>query len=114
MFEDVDAYCAQAAFTYYDAGTLDYCYVGHHNWKVDAQFNNQCRYLVTKYYGFSGDFRVEMTQLDNALVARGWARYGGGLRSMLTGYYDRWYGPDKPKPANFRDQHLVSNIPGVT
>jgi hypothetical protein len=113
LFQDVEAHCAKAAFTYYDTGTLDYCYVGDHNWKVNAPYNNRCRYLVTKYYGFNGDFRVEMTALDTALVELGWARYGGGLRSLLTGYYDPWYGPDKPKPGNFRDQYLVSNMPGV-
>ena len=114
LFRDVGVYCSRAPFTHYDTGTLDYCEVGQHNWKIHATFNNRCRYQVTKYYGFSGDFRVEMSQLDSALIAWGWTRFGGGLPSMLSGYYDRWYGPDKPKPANFPRQYLVSNIPGVS
>jgi len=110
-FEAIDRHCARSAIAYYDSGMQDYCLVGHHNWQVDAVFNNRCRYVVLKYYGFDGDFRVAMSQLDTALVASGWARYGGGLQSMLAGYYDRWYGPDKPKPQNFPRQYLVQNIP---
>jgi hypothetical protein len=39
-----------------------------------------------------------MVRLDSALVASGWTRYGGGIPSMLTNYYDRNYGPDRPNP----------------
>lgn len=113
LFRDVDAHCAQAGLKYYDTGTLDSCYPGHHNWKVNAPFENRCRYSMVKYYGFGGDFRVAMMSLDGALVAAGWERYAGGLPSILTGYYDPSYGPDKPKPPNFPKQYLVSDIPGA-
>ena len=55
-----------------------------------------------------------MVQLDSALVASGWTRDAGGIPSTLTGYYDRHYGPDRPKPANFPRQYLVQNIPGLS
>lgn len=114
LFVDIDRYCAQAGIRYYDTGTADYCIKGRHDWKTDANYENRCRYLMTKYYGFRGDFRVAMVQLDSALVASGWTRFGGGIPSWLTDYYDRNYGPDRPKPVNFRRQYLVQNMPGVS
>ena len=114
LFVDIDRYCAQAEIRYYDTGTTDYCMMGRHNWKTDAHYENRCRYLMTKYYGFRGDYRVAMVQLDSALVASGWRREGGGIPSLLTGYYDRHYGPDRPKPSNFPRQYLVQNMPGVS
>jgi len=114
LFVDIDRFCAQTGIRYYDTGTADYCIMGRHNWKGDAQYENRCRYLMTKYYGFRGDFRVAMVQLDSALVASGWTPYAGGTPSMLTDYYDPHYGPDRPKPVNFRRQYLVQNIPGVS
>jgi hypothetical protein len=53
--------------------------MGRHNWKVDAQYENRCRYMVTRYHGFRGDFRDAMVQLDSALVASGWMRDAGGI-----------------------------------
>lgn len=114
LFVDIDRYCAQTGIHYYASGTTDYCFMGSHNWKVDADYENRCRYLLTKYYGFGGDFRAAMVQLDSALVASGWTPFAGGIPSMLTGYYDRHYGPDRPKPQNFPRQYLVQNIPPVS
>jgi hypothetical protein len=114
LFRDVEAYCSRPAFTFYDTSTLDYCEVGRNDWRIHSTFNNRCRYYVTKYYGFSGDFRFEMLRLDSALVAWGWTRAGGGLRSMLSQYYDPYYGSDKPKPVNFPHQYIVSNMPSVS
>lgn len=114
LFVDIDRYCEETGIRYYDTGTTDYCIMGRHNWKVDANYENRCRYLMTKYYGLRGDFRVAMVNLDSALVTSGWTRYAGGIPSMLTSYYDRHYGPDRPKPANFPRQYLVQNIPGVS
>jgi hypothetical protein len=114
LFVDIDRYCSQTGIRYYDTGTTDYCMMGRHDWKGDANYENRCRYLVTKYYGFRGDFRIAMVQLDSALIASGWARGGRGIPSMLTEYYDPHYGPDRSKPANFPRQYLVQNIPRVS
>jgi hypothetical protein len=114
LFVDIDRFCTQSGIRYYDTGTTDYCLMGRHNWKTDAIYENRCRYVVTKYYGFPGDFRVAMVQLDSALVASGWVRYAGGIPSLLSGYYDRHYGPDRPKPMNFPHQYLVQNMPDVS
>jgi hypothetical protein len=114
LFVDIDRYCAQTRIRYYDAGRTDNCEVGQHDWSVDTRYENRCRSLVTKYYGFRGDFRVAMVQLDSALAASGWTRYNGGIPSLLTGYYDRNYGPDRLKPANSTRPYLVQNLPLVS
>ena len=114
LFEGIERYSARTGIQYYDTGTADFCMMGRHNWKVDSNYENRCRYLMTRYYGFRGNFRVAMVQLDSALVASGWARYGGGIPSLLTGYYDPNHAPDRPKPANSRRQYLVQNMPGVS
>ena len=114
LFVEIDRYCAQTGIRYYDTGTTDYCMMGQHDFERDTNYENRCRYLVTKYYGFRGDFRVAMVRLDSALVASGWTRDAGGIPNLLSECYDPHYGPDRPKPASFPRQYLVQNFPNAS
>ncbi|HEX8182772.1 MAG TPA: hypothetical protein VF575_04195 [Candidatus Saccharimonadales bacterium] len=89
-------------FKEYKNATYDQCYEGQNNWKVKDGYAHRCDYRVTKYYGFNGDFRQEMLDLERKLFALNW-QISNGDRNQLTYYIEEYY-----------DQsYLVSNMPTV-
>ena len=81
------------------------------NFEVKDSYAYRCSLRVTRYYGTGGDFRQLLVNLEHALGSQGWK--GGDLQSVVSDYYDRNYGPGKPKPANplSRGTYLVSDLP---
>lgn len=100
-------------FTNYATSSHDRCYKGQNNWKVKDGYAHRCDYRITKYYGFSGDFRQEMLGFDQKLLSIGWSHTDNGLTmsKMFVNYYDVNYGPDKSRPRNFPEGYLVSSLP---
>jgi hypothetical protein len=89
----------------------DACYAGQHNFEVKDPFAYRCTLRITRYFGADGDFRELLLGLGQQLEARGWR--GGDLPRIVTDYYDRYYGPGKPKPGNLSPPgaYLVSSLP---
>jgi hypothetical protein len=99
-------------FTYFAQSIHDQCYLGQNNWKVKEGYSNRCSYRVTYFYGFNGDFKEVMSEFDDDLLKSGWeAPSTFSLKYIFQHYYDSFYGADKPKPGNFPDQYLVSDMP---
>ncbi|PSH70225.1 hypothetical protein CU102_03815 [Phyllobacterium brassicacearum] len=92
---------------------IDQCRKGQNNWKVRDGYAYQCTQGMTAIYGFDGDFRQHAEKLDKTMRRIGWQppTYGLSVSDMLREYYDRYYGPLKPPPANFPDGYLVSDLP---
>jgi hypothetical protein len=95
-------------------GLHDECYRGQHNFEVKDPYAYRCSLRITRYYGAGGDFRQLLLDLDSTLTAQGWK--GGDLPRVVADYYDRYYGPGKPKPANPSPGraggiYLISDLP---
>jgi hypothetical protein len=99
--------------TYFAQSIHDQCYMGQNSWKVKEGYSNRCSYRVTYFYGFDGDFKEVMTKFDDDLLKSGWKAASPifSLKYIFQNYYDSFYGADKPKPGNFPDQYLVSDMP---
>jgi hypothetical protein len=98
-------------------GLHDECYKGQHNFEVKDPYAYRCSLRITRYYGADGDFRQLLLDLDRTLATLGWK--GGDLPRVVQDYYDRYYGPGKPKPANpsfdrAGGMYLVSDLPPPT
>lgn len=59
-------------FVHYEASTQDTCYDGANNWKHRDGFAHRCTVRVTNFYGFDGDFRKTMLDIERRLLAAGW------------------------------------------
>jgi hypothetical protein len=80
---------------HYGTSTQDACYDGANNWKHKDGFAHRCTLRVANFYGFDGDFRTAMLDLEKALLAAGWqsnihdiawtlTRYDAAALSLLT------------------------------
>jgi hypothetical protein len=89
----------------------DQCYQGQHNFAVQDSYAYRCSLRITRYYGAGGDFRQLLGGLDRTLASQGWK--GGDLQRVVSNYYDRYFGPGKPKPADpsLHGTYLISNLP---
>jgi hypothetical protein len=69
--------------------SVDQCYEGQRNWKVDTGYNYRCSLLVGVLVGLDGDFRAQMLDFDESLRELGWEsdneEWPGGL---VNDYWD--------------------------
>lgn len=97
--------------------TYDNCYKGQNNWKVHEGYAHRCDYRVTRYYGFNGDFRQKMLELEQVLFRLKWQPSNGTSNQLsyyIKNYYDQYYGDKNPQvSANFGGTYLVSSLPTV-
>lgn len=94
----------------------DTCYAGQNNWKVKDGYAHKCDYRVTKFYGFNGDFRQRMLNLEQSFVEQNWSSENNysSLSRIVRDYYDKYYGKeDEEVSANFKGKYLVSDLPDV-
>lgn len=95
----------------------DNCYEGQNNWKVKEGYAHRCDYRVTRYYGFNGDFRQKMLDLEQELFKLKWQTSNGTgdqLSHYIKNYYDKYYGNKDPSiSASFGGTYLVSSLPTV-
>jgi hypothetical protein len=102
--------------TSHTSSTYDNCYKGQNNWKVKEGYAHRCDYRITRYYGFSGDFRITMLEFDKDIKAIGWQTTSdrSGLSYVINNYYDQYYGnKDAQVNSNFGGTYLVSDMPKV-
>jgi hypothetical protein len=93
---------------------IDQCYRGQNNSEVKDNYVNKCTIRITQYYGFNTDFRTTMLNLEQNLEKQGWLFNGGlSISTMIGEYYDKYYGPNNPKPLSHKDTYLVSDLPQV-
>ena len=63
--------------------SVDQCYEGQRNWKVDTGYDYRCSLLISVLIGLDGDFRAQMLQFDKSLRELGWesdnGEWPGGL-----------------------------------
>lgn len=103
--------------TNFATSTHDRCFEGQNNWKVQDGYAHRCTYRVTKFYGFNGDFRQQLINLEQQIIDSGWESAdssGFPMKEIMEHYYDKYYGSDKPTPRNFPKGYLVSNLPTPT
>lgn len=95
----------------------DNCYEGQNNWKVKDGYAHKCDYRITRYYGFNGDFRQKMLDLEQELFKLNWKNSNGNSNQLsfyIKNYYDKYYGDKDPQvSANFGGNYLVSSMPTV-
>ena len=69
--------------------SVDQCYEGQRNWKVDTGYDHRCSLLIGVLIGLDGDFRAQMLDLDSSLRELGWesdnGEWPGGL---VDDYWD--------------------------
>lgn len=99
-------------FKHYATSSDDRCYKGRDNWKTKDDFAYRCDLRLTKYYGFSDDFRQQMFALDSTISDKSWQPQGGysSLREIVINNYDTYDSRakllgDTPK------EYLVSDLP---
>lgn len=98
------------------SATYDHCYEGENNWKRKDGYAHRCDYRVTKYYGFNGDFRQTMLDLEQQLFKQQWQVLSdtNQLSFYIENYYDQYYGSkDRQAIVSFGDTYLVSDMPMV-
>jgi hypothetical protein len=78
----------------------DSCSQGHHNYERNDSFSNICTVRATKFYGFSGDFKHQLLELDNKLTSLGWKDQYDSIDTDIT-YYDRYIGTVESVPDSF-------------
>jgi hypothetical protein len=89
-------------FTAYATSKDDRCYEGQNNYKVTEGFAHRCTLRLTRFYGFDGDFRQQMIDLEKTLIDAGWKNglaydpraSEHNMENMMINYYDRYYGRD--------------------
>lgn len=96
----------------YAKATYDYCYEGQNNWKIKDGYAHRCDYRLTKYYGFNGDFRQRMLDLEQKLLEQQWQPtngVSGRLSFYIKNYYDEYYGSKNSEGSTY----VVSSMPTV-
>jgi hypothetical protein len=91
-----------SGFTAYATSKDDLCYPGQNNYKVTEGFAHRCTLRLTRFYGFDGDFRQTMIDLEKTLINAGWKNglsyypqaSERNMEYMMIHYYDRYYGRD--------------------
>jgi hypothetical protein len=112
LARDFDALLQPAGLTYYRQATDDRCYQGQHNYEVSDDYLYRCSYRLTRFYGFDAEFRSTLLAFDKTLQTKGWrADTNHSLSWMITNYYDRYYGPAKPKLNSYPNGYFVSDLP---
>jgi hypothetical protein len=66
---------------------VDACYEGQRNYKVDTGYSHRCSLRLGLLVGFDGDFRAEMTGLEDTLEEQGW-QASESLGELVGRYWD--------------------------
>lgn len=67
--------------------SVDECYAGQRNYKVDTGYNHRCSLIVGALVGTDGDFRSTMTDVDRSLRDLGWETNDGEWPGQLVNRY---------------------------
>jgi hypothetical protein len=67
--------------------SVDECYAGQRNYKVDTGYNHRCSLVVGALVGTDGDFRSTMADVDRSLRDLGWDTYEGEWPGQLVNRY---------------------------
>jgi hypothetical protein len=73
----------------------------------------RCEYGMSRIYGFDGDFRQKMIDLEDKILSFGWKTDSINKREVkyiMEEYYDKYYGKEPP-PYNFPGGYFVSSLP---
>jgi hypothetical protein len=68
--------------------SVDECYEGQRNWKVDLGYHYRCSLLVGVLIGVDGDFRTLMLAADPALQDLQWQSSGDWPGQLVDEYWD--------------------------
>lgn len=114
--EEFVALESKAVFDEFATSTHDVCYDGQNNFKLKEGFAHACAYRKTKFYGYNGDFRQRMIDLEQEILSSAWSkpydRYNSEypMKTIMERYYDVRIGSDKPK-VDYFEQNFVSGLP---
>jgi hypothetical protein len=67
--------------------SIDECYAGQRNWKVDTGYDHRCSLVTGVLIGTDGDFRARMLDLDRSLEELGWLSHDGEWPGQLVDEY---------------------------
>ena len=67
--------------------SVDQCYAGQRNWKVDTGYDHRCTLTVGVLIGTDGDFRSTMRDVDASLQELGWVSSAGEWPGQLVDRY---------------------------
>jgi|GEM_PF-5999029 len=67
--------------------SVDECYEGQRNWKVDLGYHHRCSLLMGVLIGVDGDFRALMLATDEGLQELGWQSHPGEWPGQLVEEY---------------------------
>jgi hypothetical protein len=92
-------------YNFYETATHDHCSKGSSSWKRSDGYAYRCSLRITKFYGFNGDFRQQVIDIEQKISNIGWkppySYYPENpCEKMLEEYYDPY--PEKP----------ISDLPG--
>lgn len=69
--------------------SVDECYEGQRNYKVDTGYDHRCSLLMSVLIAIGGDFRTQMLDADEGLTGLGWeARHGQLPGQLVDEYWD--------------------------
>ena len=104
-----------AGFTRHAISTHDRCYKGEADWKFVDPYAHRCELRVTRFYGFNGDFRIQMIKFETLLDHSGWTLPDGfTIQRIMIDYYDPRHGRPMPLPflgGNDVRRYLISDLP---
>jgi hypothetical protein len=67
--------------------SIDQCYEGQRNWKVDTGYDHRCSLLMGVLISVEGDFRTLMLDADDALKGSEWQSTGEWPGQLVDGYW---------------------------
>jgi hypothetical protein len=77
-----------------------------------GDYYERCVFKISKYYGFSGDFKIKAEDLDK-MIRKIWLSNGTTMSRTLNYYYDGYIGKNiSYNPGNVKI-YYVSNLPSV-
>jgi hypothetical protein len=79
----------------------------------EPKLPQRCQYWTYQMYGFDGDFRQTMIDLEDKLIASGWKSESvrdREVKYIMEEYYDKYYRKEPP-PKNFPNGYHVSSLP---
>ena len=79
----------------------------------EPKLPQRCQYWTHRIYGFDGDFRQTMIDLEDKIIASGWKSEGikdRQVKYIMEEYYDKYYRKEPP-PKGFPDGYGVSSLP---
>ncbi len=81
-------------YNYYETATHDYCSRGSNGYISSDGYAYRCSLRITKFYGFNGDFRQQMIDFEQKMIANGWEssihRSDYPMEEMLEEHYDQY------------------------